>query len=135
MFTPGAPLRIAAAKPAAASITCSQLSSSSSIRLSLRAAIRPGSGFSLRISRPSTVATALCTRRGSPSGARYLLASHRGNEIVTAPRHGEDVAIAALAVTEGAAQGAHLDLEVRFLDERLRPGSGDQLFLGDHLTG
>ncbi len=72
MLTPGTPLRTAAARLAAASMTCSQLSSSSSIRLSLRAATRPGSGFSVRTSRPSTVATALGTRRGSPSGARSI---------------------------------------------------------------
>src|SRR5580704_14607924 len=35
---------------------------------------------------------------------------------------------------EGAAQGAHLDLQVRFFDEGLWPGSGDQLFLADHLA-
>jgi hypothetical protein len=40
-----------------------------------------------------------------------------------------------LAVTEGAAQGAHLDLQVRFFDERLRPGPRDQLLFADHLAG
>jgi hypothetical protein len=35
----------------------------------------------------------------------------------------------------GAAQRAHLDLEVCFFNERLRPGPGDQLLLADHLTG
>ncbi len=70
MLTPGAPPRSAVARLAAASMTCSQLSSSSSIRWSLRPATRPGSGSAVRTSRPSTVATALGTRRGSPSGAR-----------------------------------------------------------------
>jgi len=32
-------------------------------------------------------------------------------------------------------QGAHLDLQIRFLDERLRPSSGQQLVLANHLTG
>ena len=40
-----------------------------------------------------------------------------------------------MAVAEGAAQCAHLNLEVRFLNERLRPDLGDQLLLADHLTG
>jgi hypothetical protein len=40
-----------------------------------------------------------------------------------------------LAVAEGAAQGAHLNLQVRFFDECLRPGSGDQLLFADHLAG
>src|SRR5689334_25437160 len=43
--------------------------------------------------------------------------------------------MAALAVAEGAAQGADLDLQVRFFDERSRPGSGYQLLLADHLAG
>ena len=68
-------------------------------------------------------------------GPRWLLASYRGDEIVAPSRNGDDVAIAALAVAEGAAQGAHLNLQVRFFDERLRPGSGDQFLLADHLAG
>jgi hypothetical protein len=43
--------------------------------------------------------------------------------------------MAALAVAEGAAQSAHLDLEIRFFDVRFRPGSGDQLLLADHFAG
>ena len=41
----------------------------------------------------------------------------------------------ALAVAEGATQSADLNLQIRFFDERLRPGSGDQLLLADHLAG
>ncbi len=68
-------------------------------------------------------------------GPRWLLTSYRGDEIVTPSRNGDDVAVPALAVAEGAAQGAHLNLEVRFFDVRLRPGSRDQLLLADHLAG
>jgi hypothetical protein len=42
--------------------------------------------------------------------------------------------MAALAVAEGAPQRADLNLQIRFLDERLRPGSSDQLLLADHLA-
>jgi hypothetical protein len=42
--------------------------------------------------------------------------------------------MAALAVTEGSAQGMYLDLEVRLFDESFRPGTGDQLVLADHLA-
>src|SRR4030095_8494154 len=68
-------------------------------------------------------------------GLRWLLTSYRGDEIVTPSRNGDDVTVPALAVAEGAAQGAHLNLQVRFFDERLRPGSGDQLLFADHLAG
>src|SRR5258706_383899 len=64
------PLSTAAASVATASITCSQLSSSSSIRLFLSAATRVGSGSSVPISKPSKVAIAVGTRRGSASDAR-----------------------------------------------------------------
>ena len=43
--------------------------------------------------------------------------------------------MAALAVAEGAAQGADLNLQICFFDEGLRPASGYQLFLADHLAG
>src|SRR5882724_11774404 len=43
--------------------------------------------------------------------------------------------MAALAVAEGAAQSADLNLQIRFFDEGLRPGSGDELLLADHLAG
>ena len=39
-----------------------------------------------------------------------------------------------LAVAQDAAQGADLDLQIQFLDEGLRPGSGNQLFLPDHVA-
>ena len=68
-------------------------------------------------------------------GPQWLLASHRGDEIVAPSWNGDDVAMAALAVAEGAAQRAHLDLEVRVFDEGFRPGSGDQFLLADHLAG
>src|SRR5260370_33205280 len=55
--------------------------------------------------------------------------------MVTPSRNGDHVTVPALAVAEGAAQGAHLNLQVRLFDERLRPGSGDQLLLADHLAG
>jgi len=48
----------------------SQLSSTSTIRLSLSPVTRLWSGSSACMSRPSAVATALGTRRGSPRGAR-----------------------------------------------------------------
>jgi hypothetical protein len=43
--------------------------------------------------------------------------------------------MAALAVAEGTAQSADLNLQIRFLDERLRPRSGYQFALADHLAG
>jgi hypothetical protein len=43
--------------------------------------------------------------------------------------------MAALAIAESSAQSADLNLQIRFFDECLRPGSGDQLFLTDYLTG
>ena len=43
--------------------------------------------------------------------------------------------MAALAVAEGAAQGADLNLQIRFFDEGLRPDAGDQFLLADHLAG
>ena len=57
------------------------------------------------------------------------------DEIVAPSGNGDDVAIAALAVAEGTAQGADLNLQVRLFDERLRPGASDQFFLADHLAG
>jgi hypothetical protein len=70
--TPRKPFNIPAASVAAASMTCSQLSSRSSIRLSRRATIRPGNGFSDRISSFSTAANAVGTRRVSAIGARSI---------------------------------------------------------------
>src|SRR5216684_4671832 len=60
---------------------------------------------------------------------------HRGDEIVAPPRNGDHIAIAALSVAEGATQRADLHLQICFFDERLRPGSGYQLFLADNLAG
>ena len=51
-------------------MTCSQLSSTSSIGLPLRAAIKPRIECSEPISGPSASASALGTRRGSTTGAR-----------------------------------------------------------------
>ena len=58
-----------------------------------------------------------------------------GDKIVAPSGNGDDVAMAALAVAEGPAQGMYLDLEVRFFDEGLRPGMGDQFVLADHFAG
>jgi hypothetical protein len=43
--------------------------------------------------------------------------------------------MATLAVAEGAAQRADLNLQIRFLDERLRPSPSYQFFFADHLAG
>ncbi len=43
--------------------------------------------------------------------------------------------MAALAVAEGAAQRAYLNLHVRVFDECLRPRAGHQLLFADHLAG
>jgi hypothetical protein len=43
--------------------------------------------------------------------------------------------MAALAVADGSTQGADLNLQVRFFDKGLRPGSGYQFPLADHLAG
>jgi hypothetical protein len=41
----------------------------------------------------------------------------------------------ALAITESAAQGTDLYLQVRFFDKGLWPGSGDQFLFADYLAG
>jgi hypothetical protein len=43
-------------------------------------------------------------------GPRWLLWADGGDKIVASSGHGDDVAVAALAVAEGAAQGADLNL-------------------------
>src|SRR6185295_937870 len=68
-------------------------------------------------------------------GPRLVLDACRGDEIVAASWNGDDVAMAALTVAEGTAQSADLNLQIRVLDERFRPGSGDQFLLADHLAG
>src|SRR6266581_2476686 len=65
----------------------------------------------------------------------WFFKANRGDEIVAPSRNGGDVATAALAIAQDAAQGADLDLQICFFDERLRPGSGYQLFLADNLAG
>jgi hypothetical protein len=40
-----------------------------------------------------------------------------------------------LTVAEGTAQGADLDLQVRFFGKGSRPGSGDQFLFAHHLAG
>ena len=40
-----------------------------------------------------------------------------------------------MAIAQGAAQGADLDLQVRVFDKGFRPGSGYQFFLADNLAG
>ncbi len=72
-----------------------------------------------------------CGRR-SP---RRLLTAYGGDEIVATSRNGDDVAIAILAVAEGTAQSADLNLQIRFFDEGLRPSPGYQLLLADDLAG
>ena len=72
---------------------------------------------------------------GGGAAPRWLLASDRGDEIVAPPWNGDDVAIAVLAVAEGAAQGADLNLEICFFNVGLRPGPGDQFLFADHLAG
>jgi hypothetical protein len=42
--------------------------------------------------------------------------------------------MAVLAVAEGAPERADLNLQIRVLDKRLRPGSGDQFLLANHLA-
>ena len=70
MWTSGAARKISAARAAAPSMTCSQLSSTSRKRRPRRWAIRPGTGSSDRIGRPSIDATATGTRRGSASSPK-----------------------------------------------------------------
>src|SRR6478672_563819 len=77
-----------------------------------------------------------CRRgRRQQRGLRWLLTTHRGDETVASSWNGDDVAMAAMAVAEGAAQSAHLNLQVRFFDVCSRPDSGDQLLLADYLSG
>jgi hypothetical protein len=75
MCTPAAPLRTATAKAGAASITCAQLSSTSSTYRSQKGD-RARRGLSERILNPSTKANALGTSRGSASGARSINHTH-----------------------------------------------------------
>jgi len=70
-------------------------------------------------------------RQGS---LRLLLEGDRGNEIVATSRNSDDITLAALPVTESAAQSADLNLQICLFDESLGPSSGDQLFLGAHLA-
>src|ERR1700730_10296836 len=67
-------------------------------------------------------------------GWGWFFKAHRGDEIVTPSWNGGDIATAALAIAQGAAQGADLDLQVRLFDEGLRPSSGYELILADYLT-
>src|SRR6185369_5378127 len=72
--------------------------------------------------------------RWEQRGRRWRLEADRGDEVVTPSRNGDDVAMAALAVAEGAAQGAYLNLEIRVFDVRFRPGPRDQFLFADHLS-
>jgi hypothetical protein len=77
-------------------------------------------------------------RRRSCQGQRsspWPIEAYWGDEIVAPSWNGDDVAMAVLAVAEGTAQSADLNLQIRFFHERSWPGSGDQLFLADHLAG
>src|ERR1700722_6452770 len=50
----------------------------------------------------------------------------RGDDEIVAPSwDGDDVATARLTVAEGPAQSTDLNLQIRFFDERLWPGSSD----------
>ena len=62
-----------------------------------------------------------CRRQRS---SRWPIEAYWGDEIVAPSWNGDDVAMAALAVAEGTAQGADLNLQIRFFDEGLRPASG-----------
>src|SRR5258705_13374044 len=72
-------------------------------------------------------------RRGQGS-LRLLLEGDRRNEIVATSRNSDDITLAALPVTESAAQSADLNLQICLFDESLRPSSGDQFFLRGHLA-
>src|SRR5271156_5198498 len=43
--------------------------------------------------------------------------------------------LARLDIAQGAAQRAHLDLEIGLLNKEVRPNPGDQLVLADQLAG
>jgi hypothetical protein len=68
-------------------------------------------------------------------GLRWLLKPDRGNEIVAPPRNAEEIAMAVMALAEGAAQGADLNPKGCVFDEGLRPGAGDQFLLADNFAG
>src|SRR5882672_8297743 len=57
-----------------------------------------------------------------------------GDEIVAPSWDSDDIAMTALAVSEGAAQRADLNLQIRFLDERLRPSPTYQFLFADYLA-
>src|SRR5260370_41169719 len=77
-----------------------------------------------------------CRRRNRRRQRRlgWFFKANRGDEIVTPSWNGGDVATAALAIAQGAAQGADLDLQVRVVYEGIRPGSGFKVILADYLT-
>src|SRR4029079_829927 len=71
----------------------------------------------------------------SQGSLRGLLGAQRGDEIVAPSWDSDDVAMAALAVAQATAQSADLNLQIRFLDDRLRPGSVYQFLFADDLAG
>ncbi|MNP29582.1 hypothetical protein D3C76_1226140 [compost metagenome] len=57
------------------------------------------------------------------------------DKAVAALGHGDDVALASLAVAEGFAQGGHVHPQVDLFHHAVGPDFSDQLLLADHLAG
>jgi len=70
------------------------------------------------------------------AGAARNVSSRRTGVTKLQPRSGTVMTLRLPpSPSKDAAQGAHLNLQVRFFDECLRPGFGDQLLFADHLAG
>src|SRR5271155_1669436 len=72
------------------------------------------------------------------SGCRSLRRFHNPdsrNETVASSRNRGDKSPPTLTVDKGAAQGADLNLQIRFFHERLRPNSGYEFLFADNLAG
>jgi hypothetical protein len=66
---------------------------------------------------------------------RRSLLRDRRDEAIASAGNGDDIAIAALAVTEGAAQRGHMDAKIAFLDEDVGPHAANQFLLADDRAG
>jgi hypothetical protein len=89
----------------------------------------------IRVTASGRLCSPAGTTIGGSSGARLFRAVHWGDEVVAASRHSDDVAAAVLAIPEGPAQSADLDLQIGFFNKAFRPDARDQFVLADHLAG
>ena len=64
-----------------------------------------------------------------------MLAHHRCDKGVAAAGVVGDIASARSAIPKRVPQRRDMDAQGAVIDDRIRPGAGDQLFLGDHFAG